>query len=183
MLAVLTGAYLSAVFLAGDARRAELPDLERAFRARALGIGVVTGAGSIGALFVLRSDARPLFDGLTSGAGLAAVLASVAAGAATLALIWTWRFELARWTAAAAVAAVVLGWWLATRPDVLPGLTLDEAAAPDATLTALVVSVAFGLLLLVPALLYLYRLVLSDTLTQSYEPLDQRFRPTDGEQP
>ena len=71
VLAVLTGAYLSAVFLAGDARRAELPDLERAFRARALGIGVVTGAGSIGALFVLRSDARPLFDGLTSGAGLA----------------------------------------------------------------------------------------------------------------
>jgi cytochrome d ubiquinol oxidase subunit II len=183
VLAVLTGAYLSAVFLAGDARRAEQPDLERAFRARALGIGVVTGAASIGALFVLRADARPLFDGLTSGAGLVAVLASVAAGAATLALIWTWRFELARWTAAAAVAAVVLGWWLATRPDVLPGLTLDEAAAPDATLTALVVSVAFGLLLLVPALLYLYRLVLSDTLTQSYEPLDQRFRPTDGEQP
>ena len=183
VLAVLTGAYLSAVFLAGDARRAKQPDLERAFRARALGIGVVTGAGSIGALFVLRSDARPLFDGLTSGAGLAAVLASVAAGAATLALIWTWRFELARWTAAAAVAAVVLGWWLATRPDVLPGLTLDEAAAPDATLTALVVSVAFGLLLLIPALLYLYRLVLSDTLTQSYEPLDQRFRPTDGDQP
>ena len=183
VLAVLTGAYLSAVFLAADARRVEQPDLERAFRARALGIGVVTGAVSIGALFVLRSDARPLFDGLTSGAGLAAVVASVAAGAATLALIWTWRFELARWTAAVAVAAVVLGWWLATRPDVLPGLTLDEAAAPDATLTALVVSVAFGLLLLVPALLYLYRLVLSDTLTQSYEPLDQRFRPTDGDQP
>ena len=183
VLAVLTGAYLSAVFLAGDARRAEQPGLERAFRARALGIGVVTGAASIGALFVLRSDARPLFDGLTSGAGLAAVIASVAAGAATLALIWTWRFELARWTAAVAVAAVVLGWWLATRPDVLPGLTLDEAAAPDATLTALVVSVAFGLLLLVPALLYLYRLVLSDTLTQSYEPLDQRFRPTDGDGP
>jgi cytochrome d ubiquinol oxidase subunit II len=181
VLAVLTGAYLSAVFLAGDARRAEQPGLERAFRARALGIGVVTGAASIGALLVLRSDARPLFDGLTSGAGLAAVIASVAAGGATLALIWTRRFELARWTAAAAVAAVVLGWWLATRPDVLPGLTLEEAAAPDATLTALVIAVAFGLLLLVPALAYLYRLVLAGTLDQSYEPLDQRFRPTDGD--
>ena len=181
VLAVLTGAYLSAVFLAGDARRAEVPELERAFRTRALGIGVVTGAASIGALFVLRSDARSLYDGLTSGAGLAAVIASVAAGIATLALIWTWRFGLARWTAAAAVAAVVLGWWLATRPDVLPGLPLDEAASPDATLTALVVSVALGLLLLVPALLYLYRLVLAGTLSQGYEPLDQQFRPTDGD--
>ena len=43
--------------------------------------------------------------------------------------------------------------------------------------------VALGLLLLVPALAYLYRLVLAGTLSQSYEPLDQRFKPTDGEQP
>jgi len=70
------------------------------------------------------------------------------------------------------------GWWLATRPDLLPGqLTIEEAAAPDATLTALVVSVAIGMLILVPSLAYLYRLVLKGTLDQAYEPLDQRFRP------
>ena len=61
----------------------------------------------------------------------------------------------------------------------LPGYTLDQAAAPDATLTALVISVALGLLVLVPSLWYLYRLVLRGTLDQSYEPLDQRFRPID----
>jgi cytochrome d ubiquinol oxidase subunit II len=178
LLAVLTGAYLSAVFLAGDAQRADLPDLVRAFRTRALAAGAVTGAAAFGALLVLRSDARPLFDGLTSGSGLVAVIASALAGLATFALMWTGRFEPARATAAAAVGATIVGWWLATRPELLPGqLTLEEAAAPDATLTALVVSVAVGMLILIPSLVYLYRLVLKGTLDQAYEPLDQRFRP------
>ena len=183
VLAVLTGAYLSAVFLAADARRAGLPELERAFRARALGMGAATGAVSLASLLVLRSDARALFDDLTSGAGLAGVLVSVVAGAVTLVLIATWRFELARWTAAAAVAAMIGGWWLATRPEVLPGLSFREAAAPDSTLTALVIAVGLGLLILVPSLWYLYRLVLAGTLDQGYEPLDQQFRPSDPDRP
>ena len=81
VLAVVTGAYIAAVFLAGDARprRACRTSCE-AFRARALGRGVVAGAASIGALLVLRSDARPLFDGLTSGGGLAAVIVSARGG-------------------------------------------------------------------------------------------------------
>jgi cytochrome bd ubiquinol oxidase subunit II len=180
ILAVLTGAYLAAVYLAGDARRAGVPELERAFRTRALISGVVTGGAAFAALLVLRSDARPLYDGLTSGSGLVAVIASVLAGIATFALVWTGRFDAARFTAAAAVGATIVGWWLATRPDLLPGsLTIDEAAASDATLTALVVSVGLGLVILVPSLWYLYRLVLKGRLDQEFEPLDQRFRPID----
>lgn len=178
ILAVLTGAYLAAVYMAGDAQRAGLPDLVQAFRTRALVSGAVTGAAAVGALLVLRSDARFLFDELMSGSALVAVIVSALAGLATFGLVWTGRFEPARATAAVAVGATIVGWWLATRPDLLPGsLTLDEAAAPDATLTALVVSVAVGLLILVPSLVYLYRLVLKGTLDQAYEPLDQRFRP------
>jgi cytochrome d ubiquinol oxidase subunit II len=37
--------------------------------------------------------------------------------------------------------------------------------------------VAFGMVLLVPALWWLFRLVLQGRLDQTYEPLDQRFRP------
>ena len=181
LLAVITGAYLSAVFLAGDSVSAGQPQLAEAFRRRALGSGIVAGAASLGTLIVVRSDARPLFDGLTSGAGLVAVLASAVAGGATLALIWTRRYELARATAAAAVAAVTIGWALAQDPYLLPGeLTLDQGAASDATLTALVVSVLLGMVILVPSLWYLYRLVLRGTLSQEYEPLDQRFRPLDA---
>jgi cytochrome bd ubiquinol oxidase subunit II len=178
VLCVLTGAYVSAVYLAADSVRAGLPDLERAFRARALGAAVVAGAVAIGALAVLREDARSLYDGLTSGWGLVLVIASAIAGLVTLSLVWTRRYGPARFTSAAAVGCVVLGWAVAQSPDLLPGeLTLDEAAAADSTLVAMLISVGLGLLVLVPALMYLYRLVLQGRLDQEFEPLDQRFRP------
>jgi cytochrome d ubiquinol oxidase subunit II len=178
VLAVATGAYLAAVFLAGDSVRAGLPDLARVFRARALGAAVVTGAIALVGLFVLRSDARALFDGLTSGGGLVAVLASALAGGVTLWLVWTERYGLARATAAAAVGAVAVGWVLAQDPYVLPPeLTLDRAAASDATLATLLISMGIGALVLVPSLWYLYRLVLQGRLDQEFEPLHQRFMP------
>jgi cytochrome bd ubiquinol oxidase subunit II len=178
VVGVLSGAYLAAVYLAGDSERAELPDLVRAFRARALGMGVATGAVALAGLLVLRSDARDLYDGLTSGGGLAMVLVSGAAGIATLALVYGGRYGLARVTAAGAVAAIVVGWVLAQSPYVLPpDLTLEEAAASDATLSAVVIGVAAGMVILVPSLWWLYRLVLHGRLDQEYEPLDQRFHP------
>jgi cytochrome bd ubiquinol oxidase subunit II len=177
-LAVLTGAYLAAVFLAGDSVRAGVPDLARAFRARALGAGVVTGVVAVAGLLVLRSDARALFDGLTSGAGLAMVLVSGAAGLVTLGLVWTERYGPARVSAAAAVAAIAVGWVLAQDPYLLPpDLTLDQAAASDSALIALVIAMGGGALVLLPSLWYLYRLVLQGRLDQEFEPLDQRFRP------
>jgi cytochrome d ubiquinol oxidase subunit II len=184
VLAVATGAYLAAVFLAGDSVRAGQPDLASAFRARALGAGVVTGVIAFAGLFVIRSDARALFDGLTSGGGLVAVLASAVAGAATLWLVWTERYGLARATAAAAVGAVTVGWVLAQDPYVLPPtLTLDRAAAPDATLASVLIGIGLGALVLVPSLWYLYRLVLQGRLDQDYEPLHQRFMPIPDDEP
>jgi cytochrome d ubiquinol oxidase subunit II len=178
VLAVLTGAYLAAVYLAGDSERAGQPDLVEAFKRRAIGSGLVTGAAAVGALAVLHADARDLFDGLTSGLGLVAVAASAVAGVATFALVLGERFLLARLTAAAAVAAVVVGWFLAQRPYVLPPhLTLEQAAASDATLTAVVIGTGAGMVLLAPSLWFLYRLVLRGQLDQEFEPLDQRFRP------
>ncbi|MEK6276858.1 MAG: cytochrome d ubiquinol oxidase subunit II [Actinomycetota bacterium] len=182
-LAVITGAYLAAVYMAADSARAGLPDLQRAFRVRALGAGIVAGAVAIGGLIVLREDARYLFDGLTSGGGLAFVIASAIAGAATLALVWVGRFDRARFTAAAAVSCVTIGWAFAQSPYLLPeSLTLEEAAASDATLVAVLVSGAIGLLVLVPSLYLLYSLTLKGRLDQRFEPLDQRFRPQEAGQ-
>ena len=177
-IAVITGAHLAAVFLAGDSRRAEQPDLVRAFRMRALATGVLAGVVALAGVLVLRSDARSLYDGLVSGGGLVCVILSGVAGLATLALVWRERYGLARLTAAASVAAIALGWVFAQSPYLLPpDLTLDKAAASNATLGAVVVGVGIGALILGPSLWYLYRLVLRGTLDQEFEPLDQRFRP------
>jgi cytochrome bd ubiquinol oxidase subunit II len=176
VVGVLTGAYLAAVYLAGDSERAEQPDLVRAFRARALGCGAVTGVVALAGLLVLRDDARDLYDGLTSGGGLAMVVLSGLAGLGTMALVWQERYGLARATAALAVAAIVVGWLLAQKPYILPPeLTLDEAKASDATLSAVVIGMAAGAVILAPSLWFLYRLVLQGRLDQEYEPLDQRF--------
>src|SRR4051812_31200963 len=110
VIAVLTGAYLAAVYMAGDSVRAEQPDLARAFRARALLAGGASGAVALGGLLILRSDSRSLYDGLTSGGGLAMVILSALAGGATLWLVWTERYGLARVSSALAVVAIVVGW-------------------------------------------------------------------------
>jgi cytochrome d ubiquinol oxidase subunit II len=179
-IAVLSGAYLAAVFLAGDSERAGQPDLVRAFRARALGAGLATGAVALGGLLVLREDARDLYDGLTSGAGLAFVLASGIVGVVNLFLVWRERYGAARFGSALAVTCITVGWVFAQDPYVLPPeLTLEEAAAGDATLSAVLIGVGLGLLILGPSLWFLYRLVLQGRLDQEFEPLDQRFRPVD----
>jgi cytochrome d ubiquinol oxidase subunit II len=175
-IAVVSGAHLAAVYLAGDAVRVGRPDLVRAFRTRAIGSGLVAGLLALAGLAVLRSDARPLFDGLTSGAGLAMVVVSALAGLATLGLVVAGRFNVARGTVAMAVAAIAVGWVFAQDPYLLPPeLTLDQAAAPDSTLRALVVGIGVGFVILVPSLTYLFRLTLKGRLDQEFAPLEQRF--------
>jgi cytochrome bd ubiquinol oxidase subunit II len=171
LISVATGAHLAAVFLGADAQRAGRSELVRAFRTRALGSGAAAGALAIAGLAVLNSDAPDLFDGLTSGLGLACVAVSALAGLLTLALEWTERFELARFSAALAVAAIVAGWAAAQEPYLLPpGLTVTEAAAPDATLVALLIACGAGMLVLVPALIWLFRLAVSGRLAYDDEP-------------
>jgi cytochrome d ubiquinol oxidase subunit II len=148
VLAVVTAAYLAAVYLAADAVRLKEPGLERAFRTRALVSGILAGAVALGGLAVLDGDAPRLFDGLTSGDGLPALVASIVAGVATLSLVWLGRYEPARY----------------------------GAAAPDDTLIAVVVAVVAGAAILFPSLGLLFRLVLGGRLDHG-EPTTSASRP------
>jgi cytochrome bd ubiquinol oxidase subunit II len=169
-LAVVTAAYLAAVFLAADAVRRGDSELAQAFRRRALVAAFVAGAIALGGLLVLRSDAELIWDGLTSGLGLAAVVASALAGTATIALVWRGRFEPARYTAALAVGAIVAGWALAQNPIFLPGLTVEEAAADRSVLVATLVSLLLGALILAPSLALLFGLVLKGRFDEPPRP-------------
>jgi cytochrome d ubiquinol oxidase subunit II len=159
-IAVATGAYLAAVYLAGDAARAGLDDLTAAFRSRALAAGAVTGAVALAGLLVVSLDAETLREGLFGWPAILALVASGAAGLATLELVRRARFEAARYLASAAVAAIVVGWALAQRPELLPGLTVEQAAAERSTLIATIVGVALGAVTLIPSLALLFGLVL-----------------------
>jgi cytochrome d ubiquinol oxidase subunit II len=164
VLAVLTAAYLAAVYLSADAVRVNEPRLARQFQLRALSAGLVAGAIALGGLAVLHSDAPALYRGLVHGDGLAGLIVSILAGVCALALVWRGRFELARYTAALAVAAVIAGWALAQRPTFLPGLTIAQAAAPHDTLVLVVAVVLAGGAILLPSLVVLFRLFLHGAL-------------------
>jgi cytochrome d ubiquinol oxidase subunit II len=173
VLGVATGTYLAAVFLAGDAVRAGLPDLVVAFKKRALGAAAVTGALAIGGLFVIKSDVPDLYDGMTSGAALVAMIASALAGAVTLWLIWTNRFEVARYTSAVAVGATLAAWAIGQRPYFLPGaVTLKQAAAGNATLIATFIALVLALAIIIPSLTMLFRLTLQDRLKEGFHPIE-----------
>src|SRR4051794_4409977 len=177
VLAVTTAAYLAAVFLCADATKLGDQGLEKQFRHRALGTGIVAGVIAVAGLGVIAGDAHRIFHRLTTGAGLAGLVVSLVAGVATLALVWRREYELSRYGAAVAVAAIIAGWALAQSPFFLPGLTIEAAAAPRTTLIAVTVAVLGGAVILFPSLALLFRLDLTGRLAEGGESVDLRPTP------
>jgi cytochrome d ubiquinol oxidase subunit II len=177
VLAVTTAAYLAAVFLCADATKLGDQGLEEQFRRRALGAGIVAGVIAVAGLGVIAGDADRIFHRLTTGAGLAGLVISLVAGVATLALVWRRQYELSRYGAAVAVAAIIAGWALAQSPLFLPGLTIEAAAAPRTTLIAVTVAVLGGAVILFPSLALLFRLDLTGRLAEGGESVDLRPTP------
>jgi cytochrome d ubiquinol oxidase subunit II len=160
VLAVLVGALLAAVQLTATADRQADSEMSRAFRRRALVTGLLAGAVALAGPFVVRYDAPALYTGLLHGDGRAAVVVSALAGVAALGLVVRRRAALARYAAGVAVVALVAGWALAQSPQLLPGLTVAQAAAPRSTLIGTLVALVAGLVVVVPCLGLLFWLVL-----------------------
>ncbi len=157
-LFVGTGAYLSAVFLVSDARRAGDTDLERYFSARALIAALAAGAIAVAGIFVYRADARYIYDGLTSE-GLPLVILSAACGVAVLALLQRGVHRGLRPLAVGAVVAVIWGWGVAQYPYLLPQtLTIDDGASASETLTMVLLVFGVAVVVVLPALGFLYTL-------------------------
>jgi cytochrome d ubiquinol oxidase subunit II len=160
---VASGAYLAAVFLIGDARRAGDEELERYFARRALGAAAVAGVAAAFGLVELHAETHYVFDRLTHE-GLPLVLLSALCGIGVLiALISSARHPAARPSrllrplAAGAVVAVIWGWGVAQFPYLLPtSLKISEAAAPPDTLATVIVVFIAAAILVLPALGLLY---------------------------
>jgi cytochrome d ubiquinol oxidase subunit II len=158
LLAVAVVAYLAAVYLVWDARRLADPGLVGYFRRRAVGAGVVAGVVAFVAVFVLRADARYVFDGLTARA-LPLVILSAVCGTASLVLLIRDASRGARVLAIGAVAGIVVGWGVAQWDYMLPtSLTVADAAAPSGTLQALLAATILFVLVVVPGFTLLYTL-------------------------
>ena len=161
---VATGAYLSAVFLVGDARRAGEEDLERYFVLRALAAAAVAGVAAAVGLVELHAEARYIFDRLVDQ-GLPLVVLSALCGVGLLAALLRGGRRPLRPLAAGAVVAVIWGWGVAQFPYLLPtSLRIDQAAAPDPTLVTVFIVFAVAAVLVLPSLGLLYALSQRDLL-------------------
>jgi len=154
--ALVLFAYLAAVYLTleTDAR-----DLQEIFRRRALASGILAGVLAL-AVFLLSARGAPTIrSGLASSTWtwpLQAATAVAALGA--LAGLAARRFRLARVCAGAQVSLILLGWGAAQYPRLIePDLTLRTAAAPPATLRLAAWALLLGAAVLVPSLVYLFR--------------------------
>jgi cytochrome d ubiquinol oxidase subunit II len=167
---VATSAYLAAVFLISDARRAGAPDLEAYFTTRALAAAMAAGALAVAGLVALRSDARYVYDGLTSD-GLPLVIASLLCGSAALVLLRRRAHRGPRPLAVGAVVAVVWGWGVAQHPYLLPQvLTIDDGAAPGDTLTGVLIVFGVAVVLVLPSIGLLFTLVQRSLVEEGERP-------------
>ena len=156
-LAVALFAFLAATYLTNET---EDVDLREDFRKRALASGVASVLIAALALAFARSGAPRLFERLASppgGAmhlGAAAVFAALALGA-----LARRRYRAARMLAPAFAAVLVIGWAWAQFPRLIePDLEIRAAAIPARdVLGAVLLGLAVGGAVLVPSLVYLFR--------------------------
>ena len=161
---VATGAYLAAVFLVGDARRAGEDEMERYFVRRALLAAAAAGVAAAVGLVELHAEARYIFDRLVDQ-GLPLVILSALCGIGLLAVLLRGGRRPLRPLAAGAVVAVIWGWGVAQFPYLLPtSLKIGAAAAPDPTLDVVFVVFAVAAVLVLPSLGLLYVLSQRDLL-------------------
>jgi cytochrome d ubiquinol oxidase subunit II len=157
MLTLALFAFLAAVFLTMETHD---PDLVEDFRGRAIGAGMAVFLTALLALLLSPHQAPLVERGLIGSRwALPLHLATAAAALTVLAALWYRRYPLARVTAGVQVSFIVWGWAVAQYPYLVPpDLTVAAAAAPAATLRLILQILGVGAVVLLPSLVYLFRI-------------------------
>jgi len=132
-------------------------DLRTDFRRRAIIASVALGAATTVAIPIAHFDAEEFAGRLDRVEVIFAMVATAVFGLATLVVLWRGYSRIVPPLAAATVAGVISAWAFALNPHmILPGLTIQAAAAPSITVKSFLISLPIGALILVPSLLLLY---------------------------
>jgi cytochrome d ubiquinol oxidase subunit II len=153
-LALALCAYLAAVYLTVETEG----ELQGDFRRRALLAGtVVVGLAAL-ALPLLAWEAPHLWRGLLSRRAAPVLVTGAAAALLSGWALLRRRYRLARTAAVVQVSLLLSGWGLAQYPYLTyPDMTLQDVAAPEATLRFVLYALPIGLGLVVPSLWLLFR--------------------------
>lgn len=167
-LAVLACAYLAAVLITRDAIAEGDAAMAEYFRVRAMVTGLAAGSVASIGVVVIRVDAPALYEGLTTGLGIATLALSAIGGLTSLWALRRHRFVKARIAAVVATVMVLWGWGVGQYPDILPGeVTVAESVASPPVLWALIGAFVAAASIAIPALFFLLRLTQSGRLGES----------------
>lgn len=153
LLTVALFGYLAAVYLTNERTTMQIRE---DFRRRAILTWMAVAMLALTVLVMWQNEP------ITAAVGLSNRSRSVRAGGVVFAFaalwgLWRRKFRVAQACAAAQVALVVLGWGVAQYPYlVVPDWTMQNAAAPESTLTALDLTLCIGAILLFPSFAFLY---------------------------
>lgn len=156
LLAFLLFAFLAAVYLTLEARD---DAMREDFRTRALAAGAAVAVVASIDLALARSSAPLVWSALTEGTLATALrIGAVLASLGAMAALWRRSFRQARIAAILEVSLIVWGWALGQFPYLVPPeITVENAAAPTATLRLVVIALVVGLAVLLPSLRYLFK--------------------------
>jgi len=155
LLAVSICAYLAAAYLMVET--GDEPDLQADFRRRAVAAGLASGAFALLGLVIAWFTARPLVDELL-GRGLPLLVLALLNGPVALVAVLRGHPRVARLAVIAQVVLVLWAWGVGQYPALVPpDLTVRATAAPDATISLMLVVVAAGMAVLLPSLYLLFR--------------------------
>jgi cytochrome bd ubiquinol oxidase subunit II len=155
LLAVALCAYLAATFLMVEAK--DDPDLERDFQRRAMAAAVVSGLLAIAGLVLAATSDRMLWNELT-GRGLPLLILALLNGPLALFAVRSLHPQLARLAVAGQMVFVLWAWAVGQYPYLVPpDLKIATSASEGSVLTAFLVTVVAGMLVMLPSLFLLFR--------------------------
>ena len=150
-------AFLAAVYLTLETSDR---DLREDFRARSLWAGVFAGFMALVVFLLAEHGAPALREQMVQSSWtwpLQAITAIAAIGAYVA--LWKRRFLMARLAAIVQASLILWGWAMAQFPNlIMPHITIQETAAPFATLRLLAIALVAGAVVLLPSFVYLLRI-------------------------
>lgn len=159
VVSVAATAFSGASFLVGDARRYGAAELVTYFRRRTLVAAAALVVTGTLALVVIGLQAPDLLRAMLTGKGMRFAVATMLFVPAVAFLMWRGIFLFYRVLTVAAVGSMVFAWAFAQSPYLIPGqLTIAQAVAPPPTQVLLAVVAVVVLVVIGPALGFLYYL-------------------------
>jgi cytochrome d ubiquinol oxidase subunit II len=156
-MAVTLCATIAAVYLTVEAKETEHDEeLAESYRWKALIAGAITAL--LGALGLGLSPIQSpiLWHGMLIRAW-PVVIATMIIGLATAAALYTRYYSMARVLIIAEAAFMLGAWGLAQYPYIIPvDYTIDNSANDPNVITAVIIGIACGMIILLPSLYYLF---------------------------